>query len=227
MLERESAKGRTTKRSIAVLAVSLFTAGALISITAQRIGMNPVTEMFGLAAPNQMSKAISPAPVQRLGAIAHAKTKKQVVLVKDVEKLGKAGELKKVKPGFMRNYLFPRGMAAPVTQGILDRIEKDIKEEEARKAAIKEEAYKIQTALNTIGKFTIKKKVGEEDKIFGSVTAKDIAETIKNEMDLDLDKSKIEIPDINKLGTYDASIKLHPDGVYGLFKVVVAKDTSS
>lgn len=231
LLASEPAKGRTLKRSkTAVLAVALITAGALVSIMAQRIGVTPFTEMFSVALPTavgtRMSQATATPPMalQRLGSIAQAKRKDQVVLLKDVDKVGKQGELKSVKPGFMRNYLFPRGLAGPVTESVLNQIAKEKAKEEDRKAKIKEDAQKIKTALATIGKFTVKKKVGEESKIFGSVTPADVVEAIKAQTELDLPKADVTLPDdISTLGTYECTIKLHPQ-VVGEFKVVVAKD---
>lgn len=80
--------------------------------------------------------------------------------------------------------------------------------------------------MKTIGKFTIKKKVGEESKIFGSVTPADVVEAIATMTGKELDKKEVTIPDISELGTYDASIRLHPE-VTGEFKVAVVKDTST
>ena len=90
---------------------------------------------------------------------------------------------------------------------------------EAERAA----AQAIATALSTIGKFVVKKTVGEDDKIFGSVTAKDCADAIEKQTGKALDTKGFDVPDISTVGVYDVSVKLHPK-VTGSFKVDVQKE---
>lgn len=85
-------------------------------------------------------------------------------------------------------------------------------------------ASKLANALSTIGKFTIKRKVGEDDRIFGTVTAQDVVEAVYKQTAQQLDKKIVTLPaNINTLGEYDVSVRLHPD-VTGTFKVVVARE---
>merc|ERR1711959_297958 len=98
--------------------------------------------------------------------------------------------------------------------------------EEERQDKVKARSQAIQTALDTIGKFVIEKKVGENKKIFGSVSAADVVDVIRLQTGQELDKKDIELPKIDSLGTYDGSVTLHP-GFVGTFKVVVIKDTNS
>merc|ERR1711977_635422 len=87
------------------------------------------------------------------------------------------------------------------------------------------QADALKTALATIGKFVIMKSVGENGKILGTVSSSDIAETIRAQTGQDLDKKTIEVPTIDTLGTYDVSIKLHPE-VTGTLKIVILKATT-
>lgn len=156
-----------------------------------------------------------------------AVTKKiKVVLNKNIANLGEQGQLKAVPVGFYRNYLQPQNLASIATDSIMDQIQKQIEAEERARLEEKAKAQAMATALATIGKFIIKKKVGEKEQIFGSVTAADVAEAIKMQTGRDLDRKDITVPEIKTLGTYDATVKLHAE-VTGAFKVVVQKDTSS
>jgi len=152
--------------------------------------------------------------------------KQQVILVRDVPGLGSEGTLKSVPVGYWRNYLQPQGLAAFADAGILERIRQQREAEERARMEEKAKAQAMATALATIGKFVVKKKVGEKDAIFGSVTAQELVDAIRMQTGRELDRKAITLPEIKTLGTYDASIKLHPE-VNGFFKVVVQKDTSA
>ncbi|HIK13269.1 MAG TPA: 50S ribosomal protein L9 [Oscillatoriaceae cyanobacterium M33_DOE_052] len=135
----------------------------------------------------------------------------QIVLSKDVKKLGKSGDLVEVAPGYARNYLLPQGMAVRVTPGVLKQIDRRKEEERQRLIAIKQEAQSRKTALETVGRFTISKQVGEGDAIFGTVTDREVAEVILQNTGMEVDRRGITLPDISKLGFYKAQIKLHPE----------------
>jgi len=178
--------------------------------------------------PRRQSTAVARTSRTSLRVVAQrAVTKKvQVVLTKQIPDLGNAGDLKAVPVGHYRNYLHPQGLAMIATESILADIEKNIAAEERAKLEEKAKAQAMATALSTIGKFIIKKKVGEEEQIFGSVSAADIVEAIRMQTGRELEKRNVTIPDIKTLGTYDCTVKLHAE-VVGSFKVVVQKDTSN
>jgi large subunit ribosomal protein L9 len=135
----------------------------------------------------------------------------QVVLQEEIRKLGDVGDLVEVAPGYARNFLFPRGMAVRTTPGVLKQVERRREAERQRLAQIKADAETMKTALETIGLFTIKKPVGENDAIFGTVTSGDVAEVIETNTSKEVDRREITVPDINKLGEYQATIKLHAE----------------
>ena len=135
----------------------------------------------------------------------------QLVLNENVRKLGGVGELVEVAPGYARNYLLPKGLAYHATPGVLKLAERRREEERQRLEQIKKDAEAMKTAIATIGLFTIKKEVGENDAIFGTVTADEVAELIKTNTSKDIDKRDIEVPPINKLGEYTVLVKLHSE----------------
>ncbi|MEB3274330.1 MAG: 50S ribosomal protein L9 [Prochlorothrix sp.] len=135
----------------------------------------------------------------------------QVVLNQDVKKLGNNGDLVEVAPGYARNYLFPKGVAVPVTPGVLKQVEYRRRKEEERILEERRQADSRKTALETIGRFVVKKQTGEEETIFGTVTNGDVAEAILEATKQDIDRRDITVPDINKLGFYKVSVKLHPE----------------
>lgn len=145
-----------------------------------------------------------------------------MVLVKDEPNLGKAGDLVEVSLGFFRNHLEPMGKAKQATAEILAEVEANAAAEVAAKTAEQAGAKAIATALSTIGTFKVKKTVGEDGKIFGSVTAADVVEAVELQTSKTLDKKAVSVPDISEVGTYEVTVKLHPE-VTGTFKLAVEK----
>lgn len=144
----------------------------------------------------------------------------QVVLREDVAKLGKTGELVKVKPGFARNYLLPRGLGVVATQGNIEQIEHEKKAAVARAAKLKKSADAIAQVLSAVT-VTVKKQVGEGDKLYGSVTTKEVADALKAKGH-EVDRKAITLPsDARSIGTYDVTAKLAPD-VTATFKLEIA-----
>ena len=135
----------------------------------------------------------------------------QVVLTESISSLGKDGDVVDVAPGYARNFLFPSGKAVNVTPSVLKQIERKREKEKIEAEKIKEEALNFKTALKTIGRFTIKKQVGEDGVLFGTVTNGDVAEAIKASTKKDIDRRDIQVPDIHTLGSYTVQIKLHQE----------------
>jgi len=132
----------------------------------------------------------------------------KVILRKNFDQLGKIGDLVEVKEGFARNFLVPRGIAYVALKGNIKALEEE-KKQMAKKHEKEVKAAEILAAELEKVSVTIPVKVGEEDKIFGSVTTQMIADALK-EKGYELDKRKIEILEpIKALGIYSISIKLH------------------
>ena len=160
----------------------------------------------------------------RLNVQANKRVQKkaQVVLVESDPNLGQAGDLIEVSSGFFRNHLEPMGKAKKATAEILAEVEKQAAEAVAAKQAESAGARAMATALSTIGKFAVKKTVGEDGKIFGSVTAADVVEAVEKQTGKKLDKKAVNVPDISEVGTYEVTVALHPE-VTGKFKLEVQK----
>jgi large subunit ribosomal protein L9 len=137
----------------------------------------------------------------------------QVVLSDDVLSLGRTGDLVEVAPGYARNYLVPHGKAVPVTAAVLRQVEHRRAKEAERLAALKAEALAFRTALDTIGRLTIKKQTGGDDVLFGTVTNADVAEVIEAATKKEVDRRDIVVPEIHRTGSYKVQIKLHPEVV--------------
>lgn len=135
----------------------------------------------------------------------------QLVLSQDVRQLGKAGDLVEVAPGYARNYLIPQGIGARTTPGLLKQVARRKELERQRLLEEKQQAETVRKALETVGRYTIAKQAGEKDAIFGTVTNQDVADAILEATKQDVDRRGITLPDIHKLGSYKADIKLHPD----------------
>lgn len=135
----------------------------------------------------------------------------KLVLREDIYKLGKNGDLVEVAPGYARNYLLPKGLAIPVTPGVLKQVERRREEERQRKIDERNKAESTKTALATIGLLRVAKPVGEDDAIFGTVTNRELADVLKEFAGVEVDRADIEVPEISKLGKYEATLKLHPE----------------
>ena len=135
----------------------------------------------------------------------------QVALTESISSLGKDGDIVEVAPGFARNFLLPFGKAVNVTPAVLKQIERKKAKEKIAADNLKQEAVDFETALKTIGRFTIKKQVGEDGVLFGTVTNGDVAEAIEEITKKQIDRRSITVPDIHNLGSYVVKIKLHPE----------------
>jgi len=145
----------------------------------------------------------------------------QVILREDVAKLGKTGQLVRVKPGYARNYLVPRGLAVVATEGNITQIEHEKKAALTRAAKLRKSAVEAAALLGTV-EITIHKSVGEEDKLYGSVTAREIGEALEAKgHPVEKKKIVLESP-IKQLGTHDVHVKLGPD-VSAIVKVHVVR----
>lgn len=133
----------------------------------------------------------------------------KVILRKNFDQLGKVGDVLTVKDGYARNYLIPRQIAYQATKGNILALEEEKKQILKKEAKELEAAQKFASDLEKVS-ITIPVKVGEEDKIFGTVTNQMIADSLK-EKGFAVEKRKIEITEpIKSLGIYTVSIKLHP-----------------
>ncbi|MEO6939292.1 MAG: 50S ribosomal protein L9 [Candidatus Kapaibacterium sp.] len=143
----------------------------------------------------------------------------KVILRDDVEKLGKAGEPVNVKSGYARNFLVPRGLAYVATPGALKRIEEEMKQLSRKIGREKIDAEEYAQKLSTVS-ITIPMKVGDEEKLYGSVTAQMISDSLGN-LGYAIDKRAISLDEqIKTLGSHEVAIKLK-HGVQGKVKVNV------
>jgi len=146
----------------------------------------------------------------------------EVILRDHVEKLGRRGEIVKVSDGYARNYLLPRKLALPATEGNRKHVERERKIMETREAEEKSQAEAIASRLSTID-ITIARRVGETEQLYGSVTASDIAEFLKTK-GFEVDRRKLILPEpIKTIGEHDVPLKLHRE-VTAPLKVKVVKE---
>jgi large subunit ribosomal protein L9 len=145
----------------------------------------------------------------------------EVILRDHVENLGRRGEVVKVADGYARNYLLPRNLALPATEGNKKRVEKERKILETKETEERQSAEAIAARLTSLD-LSVARKVGENDQLYGSVTNADIAELLK-EKGFEIDRRKILLADpIKALGENTVPVKLHRD-VTAQVKVTVKK----
>lgn len=144
----------------------------------------------------------------------------KIILTQDIEGKGKKGDLIEVSPGYARNYLLPRNLAQVADEAAIA----DYENREQSRLYHEEQAQKqAQVVADKIEGKTVKltAKVGEEGKLFGSVTSKDVADQINKQYKVEVDRRKIEMEDIKATGNYPVEIKLAPEVVAN---IVVAVD---
>lgn len=143
----------------------------------------------------------------------------QVILKADVKGLGKKGEKVSVSDGYARNYLLPRSLAAELNAQLMTELKNKEAADAHRVAEELEQAKKHAEELS--GKTVrITAKAGQNGKLFGSVTSKEIAAEIKTQFGIDVDKRKITVDDIKAFGTYSVEIKVHPSVTASLYVMV-------
>jgi large subunit ribosomal protein L9 len=132
----------------------------------------------------------------------------KIILRKEHERLGQVGSVVDVNDGFARNFLIPRGIAFPADKGNMRALEEEKKQAERRATKVEKASEKLAKELEKVS-ITLKMTVGEDEKLFGSVTSQMVADALK-EKGFDLDKRIIEIEEpIKALGIYSVNVKLH------------------
>ncbi|KUO61910.1 MAG: 50S ribosomal protein L9 [Gracilibacter sp. BRH_c7a] len=135
----------------------------------------------------------------------------KVILKEDVKALGKKGKICEVSDGYARNFLIPRGLALQATEGNVQDLAHKQKQEDLRKQKEKQSAEDSKNKIEDM-KIVLHVKVGDNGRLFGSVTNKEIAETLEKVYKIKIDKRKIEVKDpIKNIGEHTVSIKLHPE----------------
>ncbi len=130
----------------------------------------------------------------------------RVVLTEELPNVGKIGELVRVRPGYARNFLIPRGLAVGATQENVARIEHEKRVAEQKSAKSKKAADELSQKLAGV-KITVHKPVGEGDRLYGSVTSRDIEEALAAQ-GFTVDRRRIEVETIKALGTYQIAVRL-------------------
>lgn len=144
----------------------------------------------------------------------------QVVLLKDVKSLGKRGDLVKVADGYARNFLFPKELATPATGGALRA------REEALEAQKRKEERELQAAKEMVGRIdgktvVVQAKAGEAGRLFGAVTAQQVANAVKARLGVEIDRRRLHLPDaVKRLGSYEIEVRPHT-GLTARFTLVV------
>ncbi len=134
----------------------------------------------------------------------------EVILRQDVKSLGRAGEMVRVKPGFARNYLLPEGLAYEATEGNKKRIAAETKARTVRDQSERAEAERFAATLGAVT-VTLSGKAGEEGKLFGSITAQDIADALARQGHT-VDKRRLELEHpIKTLGHHTVAVRVHPE----------------
>lgn len=147
----------------------------------------------------------------------------KVILLDNIKGVGKKDEIINASDGYARNFLFPKKLAVEANNENLSKLKAKQQSVQYKKDVDKENAQKLAVQLDGIT-LTIKVKAGENGKIFGGVTSKEISEELKKQNQLDIDKKKIVLSEnIKNIGSFDINIKLY-EGVTGKLKVKVVSE---
>jgi large subunit ribosomal protein L9 len=147
----------------------------------------------------------------------------QVILKQDVDKVGRRGEIVDVSRGYIRNFLVPRGLAEMATPGKLEEVRHEMEEAEERDRRMAERATEIAETLNK-SVITIEARTGEDERLFGSVTAANIASAIERARDVRIDRRRVRLDEpIKSLGTHQVPIQVYGDVEASVKVIVVPK----
>jgi large subunit ribosomal protein L9 len=147
----------------------------------------------------------------------------QVILKQDVEKIGRRGDVVEVSRGYVRNYLVPRGLAEVATPTKLEEVRRQMAEAEERDRRIAERASDVAETLNK-SVITIEARTGEDERLFGSITAVNIASAIEKARGVHLDRRRIKLDEpIKSLGTHQVPVQVHGDIEASVKVIVVPK----
>lgn len=137
---------------------------------------------------------------------------RKVVLNRDVEKLGVAGDVVEVRDGYARNYLIPRGYAVKWTRGAQRHIDQIVEARRRHEISSVEDAIAIREKIDAAEDLALTRKAGSNGRLFGAVSPKHVAEVLSTALSRVIDHRKVELPQIIKsTGSYPVVIKLHPD----------------
>lgn len=144
----------------------------------------------------------------------------KVILLQDIKGVGKKDEVINASDGYARNFLFPKKLAIPADSGNMGRLQSKKDSQAHKKEVEKEHAMKIAKKIEEIT-LTLKVKAGENGKIFGGVTSKEIADNLKNQYQIEVDKKKVQIKEtIKNIGIFNIEIKLY-EGVNAKLKLKI------
>jgi large subunit ribosomal protein L9 len=147
----------------------------------------------------------------------------RIVLREDVETLGRKGDLVEVADGYARNYLVPRGLAIKATRGVVTQAESMRRARETKEGRDREAAQAVAAQIASRA-LEIKARAGEGGKLFGSVTAADVAEALQAQSGIEIDRRKVVLAEpIRELGDSEVTVKLHTDVVVAVVVHVVAE----
>jgi large subunit ribosomal protein L9 len=149
----------------------------------------------------------------------------KILLVKDVYKLGRAGDIKKVADGFGRNFLIPQGFGVLATEGALKQIQKIKSQAEVRRTSQNEELKGLADQVKEVT-LTFAAKAGDTGKLYGSITTQDIATTLTEKVRFEVKRQQVDIQPIRALGEFTARIRLTMDLVPEI-KIIVHRDGES
>ena len=133
----------------------------------------------------------------------------QVILKKEVQNIGEAGDLVNVKDGYARNYLIPKNYAEPATEGALKNREQNIARIKAKQEKLHQEALAVAEKIEKFAELKLSAKAGESGKLFGTITTKKLTEELKSQSGIEIDRKNVSLnAPINKVGDYKMLIKL-------------------
>ncbi len=145
----------------------------------------------------------------------------KVILLEDVKELGKKNDVVEIKDNYARNFIIPKKKGVEATPKAMNDLKLRLANEEKNALERLNKAKELAAKIEEGGSVKIRMKVGGDDRLFGAVTSKEIAQAVKDQLGYEVDKKKIMLPEaIKKLGAYDVNVKLHPQ-VQARMKVTV------